>query len=95
MAGCNPAPPGDPEPFDFAQGKLREGAGSGAQSQLAVGAQVRLIREPYFGRLAVVTALPPQPQQVETEAKVRVVEVDLGDGRRALVPRANVEMVHG
>ena len=84
-----------PEPFDFAQDKLREGASLGARSQLAVGAQVRLIREPYFGRLAVVTALPPQPQQMETEAKVRAVEVDLGDGRRALVPRANVEMVHG
>ena len=67
-----------------------EGAG-----QLAVGAQVRLIREPYFGRLAVVTGLPAAPRRIETEAEVRVVEVDLGGGRSALVPRANVEMVHG
>ena len=66
-----------------------------AAGQLALGAQVRLIREPYFGRLAVVTALPSQPQEIETEARVRVVEVDLGDGRKVLVPRANVEMVHG
>jgi hypothetical protein len=63
--------------------------------QLAVGAQVRLIREPYFGRLAVVTGLPAQPQQIETEARVRVAEVELEDGRKALVPRANIEMVHG
>jgi hypothetical protein len=63
--------------------------------QLSVGAQVRLIREPYFGRLAVVTGLPAEPQRIETEALVRVAEVDLGDGRKALVPRANVEMVHG
>ena len=63
--------------------------------QLSVGAQVRLIREPYFGRLAVVTSLPAEPQRIETEALVRVAEVDLGDGRKVLVPRANVEMVHG
>lgn len=68
---------------------------AGRAGQLAVGAQVRLIREPYFGRLATVTSLPPELQRIETEANVRVVEVDLGDGRRALVPRANVEMVHG
>ena len=63
--------------------------------QLSVGTQVRLIREPYFGRLAVVTSLPAEPQRIETEALVRVAEVDLGDGRKALVPRANIEMVHG
>jgi len=66
-----------------------------AAGQLAVGAQVRLIREPYFGRLAVVTGLPAEPQQIETEARVRVAEVELGDGRKVLVPRANIEMVHG
>jgi hypothetical protein len=63
--------------------------------QLAVGSEVRLIREPYFGQLAVVTALPSEPQRIETEALVRVAEVELGDGTRTLVPRANVEMVHG
>jgi len=64
-------------------------------SPLQVGSHVRLIREPYFGQLAVVTALPPEPAEIETEAKVRVVAVSLEGGRRALVPRANVEMVHG
>jgi len=68
---------------------------AGQSGQLSVGAQVRLIREPYFGRLAVVTGLPAEPQRIETEALVRVAEVDLGDGRKVLVPRANVEMVHG
>jgi hypothetical protein len=69
--------------------------GARQAGQLSIGAQVRLIREPYFGRLAVVTALPAEPQRIESEALVRVAEVDLGDGRKALVPRANVEMVHG
>lgn len=64
-------------------------------SQLAVGAQVRLIREPFFGRLARVTTLPPELRAIETEAQVRVVEVELPGGERVVVPRANVEMVHG
>jgi hypothetical protein len=30
---------------------------------------------------------------LETEAKVRVLEVDFGNGTRAILPRANVEMI--
>jgi len=81
-------PPADDTPEPLPRAAESEG-------QLARGAQVRLIREPYFGRLAVVVALPAEPRQIETEARVRVVEVDLGGGRRVMVPRANVEMVHG
>ncbi|HUT74333.1 MAG TPA: hypothetical protein VM221_05825 [Armatimonadota bacterium] len=84
-----------PEQGPSSVGRIQSALGPSPPAQLAVGAQVRLIREPYFGRLGKVTALPAQPQPVETEAKVRVVEVELEDGRRALVPRANVEMVHG
>ncbi|GAH10649.1 unnamed protein product, partial [marine sediment metagenome] len=32
-------------------------------------------------------------QKVETESKVRVMEVKLGDGRTVMVPRANVEII--
>jgi len=30
---------------------------------------------------------------LETEARVRVLEVDFGNGSRTLLPRANVEMI--
>jgi len=30
---------------------------------------------------------------VETESDVRVVEIELEDGRRVVVPRANVEII--
>ncbi|RKZ00379.1 MAG: hypothetical protein DRQ10_04345 [Candidatus Hydrothermota bacterium] len=60
---------------------------------LVVGTFVRIIREPYFGKIGKVTALPPELQEIETEAKVRVLEVELDDGKRVIIPRANVEII--
>lgn len=65
------------------------------QSSMDVGTSVRLIREPYFGRIARVVSLPVEPTIIETEAKVRVVEVELEDKSRVLLPRANVEIIEG
>lgn len=65
----------------------------GEPAGLEVGAQIRVIRQPYFGRLGKVTGLPPELVALETEAKVRVLEVDFGNGSRAMLPRANVEMI--
>ncbi len=60
---------------------------------LKTGDMVRVIRQPYFGKIGRVTALPPELMPLETEAKVRVLEVDFGNGSRTLLPRANVEMI--
>jgi hypothetical protein len=60
---------------------------------LDIGSPIRVIRAPYFGRLGRVTSLPPELQLLETEAKVRILEVEFGDGLRAVVPRANVELI--
>src|SRR5467141_984910 len=60
---------------------------------LKAGDMVRVIRQPYFGKIGRVTALPPELMPLETEAKVRVLEVDFGNGSRTLLPRANVEMI--
>ncbi len=60
---------------------------------LAIGTIVRVIREPYFGRIGKVTALPPELQIIETEAKVRVLELEFDNGERVIVPRANVEII--
>ncbi len=59
---------------------------------LAIGARIRLIRAPYFGKLGRVTALPEQLQEIETGAKVRVLEALLDEGSKVVVPRANVEL---
>ena len=60
---------------------------------LQVGSEIRVIREPYFGKLGKVTSLPPELQELETESKVRVLEVEFSDGSRTVLPRANVEMI--
>lgn len=59
---------------------------------LVPGQRVRIINEPHFGELAVVKSLPREPVVIPTGAKVPVVEVQLGDGGTAVVPRANVEV---
>jgi hypothetical protein len=76
------------------KGEDHEVHGSGgAEEGLSVGSQIRIIRQPYFGRLGVVTSLPPELTALESEAKVRVLEVDFGGGDKALLPRANVELI--
>ena len=62
---------------------------------LASGTPIRVIREPYFGRLGKVTGLPSQPQTVDSGARVRVLQAKLDDGQEVTVPRANVEIIAG
>jgi hypothetical protein len=61
--------------------------------QLNIGTAIRIIREPYFGALATVAALPSELVKVESETHVRVLEARLQDGRTVTVPRANVEII--
>jgi len=61
---------------------------------IEVGSLLRVIREPYFGRIARVVDLPSELQPLETEARVRVMTVEFADDHaRAVVPRANVELI--
>lgn len=64
------------------------------QGELAIGARVRLIREPYFGQFATVTAMPAELRIIETGAMVRVAEVKLINDDVVQVPRANIEMLY-
>jgi hypothetical protein len=71
---------------------------AGAESQalgggLTVGDHIRIIREPYFGQICRVAALPADLRVLPTESKVRVLEAELEDGQRVVVPRANVELL--
>ena len=60
---------------------------------LTPGSPVRIIREPGFGRLGHVKSLPTGVQPIESEARVRVVEVEFPGGETSVVPRANVEVI--
>lgn len=66
---------------------------TGEEGSLSVGTSIRLIREPYFGKLATVTALPPQLTVIGSGAEVRVLEARLADNSVVTVPRANVEII--
>ncbi len=43
--------------------------------------------------IGTVTGLPSELTVLESESKARVLEVEFEDGRKAIVPRANVEMI--
>lgn len=64
-----------------------------ASKGLDVGYPVRVIREPHFGAIGKVSELPPELRSIETEAKVRILGVELEDGTKIILPRANVEMI--
>ena len=75
----------------------QRGAGASASAAAGigfdVGAPVRCIRAPHFGRIGTVVALPVELQLMPSETKVRVVEVELDGAERVTVPRANVEVI--
>jgi len=71
------------------EGKVAEAHTQG----LTAGSPVRIIREPGFGRIGAVKSLPPGTAAIESEAHVRVVEVEFPDSQVVIVPRANVEAI--
>ena len=60
---------------------------------IQLGDRVRGIRAPYFGKLGRVHSLPIQLETMESETKVRVLEIRFDDETSAIVPRANVESI--
>lgn len=60
---------------------------------LEIGDQVRVIRQPYFGSIGTVSALPSELQQIETGAKVRVLEISFDSKEKVVLPRANIEII--
>ena len=60
-----------------------------------IGDPVRIIREPFFGRIGEVVALPSDLRMIATESHVRVMEIQFADGTKTVVPRANVEIIEG
>jgi len=80
---------------------LAEGdEGGDAESAIAagileIGTPVRIIRDPHFGLIGTVSALPEQPYVLGSGSKARVLEVKFESGEQVIVPRANVELIEG
>jgi len=78
-------------PLDFDESELV--AKEASLPFLEIGTLVRVIRQPHFGRIAKVTALPEELTKVESETLVRILEAELDDGIKIRIPRANVEVI--
>lgn len=62
---------------------------------IQLGDPVRIIRDPLFGKIGQVSALPSDLQKIPTESEVRVLEVQFADGSKAVIPRTNIEVIEG
>jgi hypothetical protein len=62
---------------------------------IRIGDQVRIIRDPLFGKIGEVASLPSELQKIPTESDVRVLEVRFADGSKAVIPRTNIELIEG
>lgn len=62
---------------------------------IRVGDPVRIIRDPMFGRIGEVSALPSELTKIATESEVRVLEVKFADGKTVVIPRTNIEVIEG
>jgi hypothetical protein len=62
---------------------------------IRIGDPVRIIRDPLFGKIGEVSALPPDLQKIPTESDARVLEVRFPDGQVAVIPRTNIEVIEG
>lgn len=84
-----------PEVIAPSDSAVPDSAEAPSSSQLDIGTSIRVIREPHFGALGIVTALPTELQEVESETHVRVLTARLETGQSVTVPRANVEIIEG
>jgi hypothetical protein len=62
---------------------------------IRLGDSVRIIRDPLFGKIGEVSALPSDLVKISTESEVRVLEVTFAGGGRAVIPRTNIEVIEG
>lgn len=77
------------------ESQARRPAGAEDLKGLTIGSPIRVIRDPYFGQLGKVSALPPELKKLESESHARILEVEFANGAKATIPRANVEALEG
>lgn len=85
-----------PEVIIPLQGGAPQALGRPGEQGMDVGSTVRIIRNPWFGRLGRVASLPSEPARLDSESRARVVSVRVeGLDEPVSVPRANVEIIEG
>jgi hypothetical protein len=83
-----------PEIIVPTRGEVRAKETTPVHGGMEVGSLLRVIRQPHFGRIGTVVDLPPELHELESGSKARVMVVEFMDDKsRAVVPRANVELI--
>ncbi|MBF0314671.1 MAG: hypothetical protein HQK50_09150 [Oligoflexia bacterium] len=81
-------------PYDDEDAKSALCDEGGEAQSVKPGDSIRIIRQPYFGKIGVVHSLPPELQAIESETKARILEVIFPDSPKPVViPRANIELI--
>lgn len=66
------------------------------QQGMNIGSIVRVIRNPYFGKLGTIMRLMAEPTRLDSGSKARVVSIQLENFEEpVMVPRANIEIIEG
>ena len=65
----------------------------GLTGALDLNCSVRIIRDPYFGKIGKVSKLPSSPQVLESGTKTRVLRVIIDNETEVTIPRANIELI--
>jgi len=60
---------------------------------ISINSTVRVIREPFFGKIGKVISLPSSLTIMKSETKVRVAEIEFSDTSKEIIPRANLEVI--
>ena len=60
---------------------------------ISIGSIVRVIREPFFGKIGKVVKLPSELVKINTETTSRVAEIEFENGNKEIIPRANLEVI--
>jgi len=63
------------------------------RTDLGPGTEVRATRAPYAGHVGTVVSVPRYAQRLETGARVRCAEVDLGGDGSAFIPLVNLDIL--
>lgn len=85
-----------PEVIIPLQGTAPQSLDRPGEQGMDVGSTVRIIRNPWFGKLGRVASLPSEPSRLDSESRARVVSVRVeGLEEPVSVPRANVEIIEG
>ena len=60
---------------------------------ISEGSVVRVIREPFFGKIGKVISLPTELHKMKSETKVRVAKIEFLNRSQEIIPRANLEVI--